>query len=487
MSYSKSLHKPNCIMTKYLASVTLFVSSIFIPSTMLGDAGLVPDNVKVGRSLEVVAHVVLSERNKGAVDITVTSDNPELILLSATPEAAGTRSVMVRVFPGLRQSAEFYIQGRADSGTATYTASAPGFAGGTGTVTLGPSGFVFSAPAALTTGPDSFATSSDAPALNLRLFPALLDASFNVVNRQLVAGGSPVTIDVKSSAPSVGAFATSKFVLPAGSNSVILPFHPAGQGTTTLTASAPSGFSVPAKLGTLSATVMLPGLGMTSETVIGKDLMVCDAIALGSAAASGGLAVTLTSDNPQLLLATTGTEKGQPSITVTVPAGSNRGSYCLQAFAETGTAKVTATAPGRRNRVESVQMTPSGILMGYIEAPDEAEYYRVESAKREHGIVTSLAAGPVYFDMYPAQLDPITHRGADFTVQSLRPGILPSVEIKSSDPTVGTILSPVLLRGTHVRTQFTPLTPGTTIVSFTAPPGFTTPGNVTSFTVVVVK
>ena len=195
---------------------------------MLGDAGLVPDSVSVGRNLEVAAHVVLTERNpKGPLDISVTSDNPDLMLLSAAPEAAGTRSVMVRVFPGLRQSAEFYIQGRADSGTATYTASAQGFASGTGNVTLGPSGFVFSAPAALSTGPESFATSTDAPAINLRVFPALLDASLNVVNRQMVAGGSPVTIDVSSSTPSVGTFATSKLVMPAGSNSEPCVFSPA--------------------------------------------------------------------------------------------------------------------------------------------------------------------------------------------------------------------------------------------------------------------
>lgn len=132
-------------------------------------------------------------------------------------------------------------------------------------------------------------------------------------------------------------------------------------------------------------------------------------------------------------------------------------------------------------------MTPGGVLIGYKIPPDEAEFFRGESAKRDHGIVTTLAAGPVYFDLYAARLDPITHRGADLTVQTLRPGVAPKIELKSSDPTVGTIASPVVLQGMHATAQFTPLSTGTTVVSFPAPPGFTTPGNTTAFTVVVVK
>lgn len=56
---------------------------------------------------------------------------------------------------------------------------------------------------------------------------------------------------------------------------------------------------------------MLPGLGLMSEASVGKDLMVCDSVSLGSPARPGGLPVTLTSDNPQLLLSSTPTETGQ--------------------------------------------------------------------------------------------------------------------------------------------------------------------------------
>jgi hypothetical protein len=58
-----------------------------------------------------------------------------------------------------------------------------------------------------------------------------------------------------------------------------------------------------------------------------------------------------------------------------------------------------------------------------------------------------------------------------------------SVEVTSSDPTVGAItVSPLVFTGgdSYLDTAFTPLDAGTTTIAVTQPPGFTAPANRTS-------
>jgi len=61
----------------------------------------------------------------------------------------------------------------------------------------------------------------------------------------------------------------------------------------------------------------------------------------------------------------------------------------------------------------------------------------------------------------------------------LRAGISVSVLLKSSNPAVGTVDSPVILVGgsDNAVTEFHSLAAGSTLISATTPDGFTTPGN----------
>ena len=60
-----------------------------------------------------------------------------------------------------------------------------------------------------------------------------------------------------------------------------------------------------------------------------------------------------------------------------------------------------------------------------------------------------------------------------------------TVELQSSDPSVGTITSPVIISGTEATAEFTALKAGRTVISMKTPEGFTTTGNANSFTVIV--
>jgi hypothetical protein len=73
------------------------------------------------------------------VRIVLTSDDPKRLLLSDSLDKAGSASVTLTVRPRAFETPAFCVQGLADHGTVTYTATAVGIGAVTGTVTLTPS------------------------------------------------------------------------------------------------------------------------------------------------------------------------------------------------------------------------------------------------------------------------------------------------------------------------------------------------------------
>ena len=122
---------------------SIFAVAILAAPTMFGTTGLTPPNVTVGESLEVIANVALNEAAPAAgLEITLTSSDPSKVMFSKTAEGAGSASIKLIVRAGYRDSPDYFIQGFGKSGTVSYTASAPGFANSSGTVTLAPSGLI---------------------------------------------------------------------------------------------------------------------------------------------------------------------------------------------------------------------------------------------------------------------------------------------------------------------------------------------------------
>jgi hypothetical protein len=78
---------------------------------------------------------------------------------------------------------------------------------------------------------------------------------------------------------------------------------------------------------------------------------------------------------------------------------------------------------------------------------------------------------------------------ADFTVQALRVGVSVTVNLTSSDPTVGTVESPVTIASgsSHNMTLFTALSPGETVITVDTPAGFSRPRNAVSVPAHVAK
>lgn len=294
-----------------------------------------------------------------------------------------------------------------------------------------------------------------------------------------------------SSDAKVGTVVPSTLVLAGGSASAEVEFRPLTAGEVTLSVSVPVGFSVPAQFAHVSATVLAPGMAISDDVSVGQNLEAGGNVSLGEAAPSTGVTVTLTSSDPaKLLLSAAQGQPGADRIHLSIPPGGVSASYRLQALAGAGTVTYAAEAPGFRSRTGSITLTPSGVVMGGPGGPpDEAELLFKEIAEGPHGFVTSLAAPeptPVY--VYTVQLDPVTGRGADLTVQPLRTGVALKVLLTNSNPAAGTVKSAELTipsGSSTAVTHFAPAGLGTTVVSLTTPTGYTKARNSTALTITV--
>jgi len=471
-------------------SAILAVISMFTPCALWCAAELVPANLTVARSLQASASVRLGQAApEGGLPITLTSSDPGRLLLAKGPDGPASASITITAAPGYFESPEFWVRALADTGVVAYVATAPGFAAVRGTVTLAPSGIVVAGPFRA----PKFTTTTGSLSSQITVFSVLLDSSMKIVEQQAVAGSASVDVEVTSSDPRVGVIADSPVTIPLGLGSATLEFRPTGPGETTIAVTPPAGFSPLSESVAITAVVSAPGLGLTDQIAIGKDLQLSGIVSLGEAAPAGGLVVTLTSDDPkQLLLSTTATAVGSKKVEINIPALATNASYFLQAFGESGAVTYTAAAPGYRSRTATVSLAPSGVLITPADygPPDEAEVVRAEPPTGHSAFVTYLASGrPVPIAIWTAQLDPTTKRGADITVQPLRAGLSIKVALKNTNPSVGTVADSVIIEGgaQHAATPFSALIPGSTVISVVTPAGFTTARNATSLTAVVAQ
>jgi hypothetical protein len=460
---------------------------LILAPAALWPARIVLPNVTVGRNLQAAATLALDEAPDSDLAVTLTSANSGQMLLSTSPERAGAPSIRVTVRAGSRLSPEFYIQGLHSSGEVAYTAVATGCGSSAGTVTLAPSGIIF---ARSGSGTGWLRTTTGANA-EINLQSAVLDAQLNYVSPQFVAGGMAVRVAISSSNPGTGAVHHAAVAIAGGSGAAVAHFQPAAPGTTTLTIDPPPGFAPAAEFATLAATVIMPGIAMADEVAVGQNLQVEATVTLGEPAPAGGLEVTISSEDASRLLVSRGrAEVGHGSVSIRMPAGATSASYFLQAIGNTGTVATKVTAVGYRERTGMITLAHSGLVIGGPPGPpDEAELFRKDAADAPHGFMVRLAEGvPVPLLIYSVQLDPLTGRSADLTVQAVRAGMSLTAALRNSNPAVGKVRarSLTIQAGSHTAvTEFIPLSAGSTEISLDTPEGFKKSANATALTVIV--
>ncbi len=329
-------------------------------------------------------------------------------------------------------------------GTASITASAPGFAPDTRTATI------------------------------------TLTLTFTPVSGFAVIAGrtSNITLNLSAPAPAAGltlntsidntAFATvpATVFVAAGLTSVQVPVTGVAVGTTTIRASG-TGIAQ----ATAPVRVDPTPLISISNLTLGKDLQSTLSGSLGLAAPPGGVVVTITSTDPsRVLLATADNVAGSASITRTVNAGSSFiTTFWVQALVGTGTADIQASAPGYATDTSTITFNPSGFIIN------------------NGNITTNTRAGNV-----PVRVDAsrLGATGGWAQTMELRGGLVVDVPVVSSNTGVGTIVgSPAHFTGgnSFVNVSFDPVAQGTSTISLSPPPptGFSTPVDFQSITATV--
>ncbi len=429
-------------------------------------ANITGSNPVAGKNLQTGASVNLgSPAPAGNLVVTITSADPNRLLVAPNGVTAGSASTTIAIGAGL-SNGSYTVQALDSTGTVQVTLSAPGYTSGIETVTLAPSGFIINSPSAIST--TTLDPNSNVVVCVARLTPGTLAVA---AVGTLRFGIAPISVSLTSSSTTVGTIVGSPQSIPGTVNctpnsAAGFQFDPVGAGTSTLAmGTAPAGFSTPSNLQSIVATVTASGVTVNSSTV-GKDLQVTGSGTLQAPAPAGGTAVTLTSADPtRLLLAPNATTAGTASIVVNVAAGGTSFSYTLQALSNSGPVQVNASAPGFGNGAGSITLVPSGLT---IQTPSV-----INTTTLDPNSNVQLCFG---------RLDPAT-----LTLQAngiLRFGMAPvSVSLSSSNPAVGTIVgSPQSIAGNAGCTnlsaiQFDPVGAGTSTLSVATPVGFSTPSN----------
>ncbi len=388
---------------------------------LLGDLEtLAPDQVG---SLPVILSAAAPV---GGITVTLTSSNPEVATVSASVTVAEGETIA---------STNAQVTG-VSFGTTTITASAPGYA------------------------PDYAEV------------PVTLTLSFSPTSVTVTAGQTTtLTLGLSAPAPSAGltldltsddaelATVPDSITIASGQSSVQVTVTGVAQGSTQIQAGATGLEAV-----TASVQVTAPPAISINNYDLGYNLQLRTSFLLQQVAPSGGVTVTLTSADPSKLLLSTGSATvGSASISMNISAGGYRAYFYLQSLADDGTVQITASAPGYADGTSEITLVPTGFWIGpsiYCPSscPDSFETSAFDGNKY------------IYVGVY-----------SPYGTQTIRAGLTVEVPVTSSNPEVGDVTdaSVALSQNEYrTRTEFDPLTAGTTTLAVVQPEGFTALANV---------
>lgn len=448
--------------------------------------------VNVGSNLQVQGIGQLNLAPTSTLTVTITSSDATIVLLSSSPTAVGSSTINLQVGAGVT-TLPFYIQALGPTGGVTLTGSAAGYSNGTGNVVVTPTGFVIASPNGVGS---NFTTTTLSLPTGLTLAINQLNSSLQpVAGGQLRPGISSLSVAVTSGTISAGTIIGSPATFNSGdSSNTSLLFQPnqncSVPCTSVLSVTQPSGFSSPASGGQLTVTVNQPAVTLNVPAgIIGNNLEVAGTGALTGPAPNynntGGLPVTITSNNPNVLLSTSQAALGSQSITLTVPAGGGVNTfpnYFVQAQAGSGSAQLTGSAPGFASGSFTVNLAPSGFV---ISAPGGVP---------GSNFGTLLSMGSVSLTLQAYVLNSNTLAPLSQGYQLVSGGLAPSVTVTSDSPAAVVVGSPVIMPGGG--TLADGITPGATVtlqlestgvadITVATPSGFSTPssGNQLSVTI----
>ena len=220
--------------------------------TVTGSGNLIVcGDLTIGQFLQDSCYALLpgGTAPSGGVHVTVQSNSP-LVTFSTTATGAGSASIGFDI-PAGGNIAYFYVQSLGSSGSASYTATAPGYGPGTANVTMMPSGVVIMGPN-FSPGPINVGVSGPPPVLTV--YTAQLSASNSPATPQSLAGGAPLTVSLTNFPGKAGTVPATVIITPGTSSSDVL-FTPSAVGSTTVSVVQPGGWTLPIALTSIGINV----------------------------------------------------------------------------------------------------------------------------------------------------------------------------------------------------------------------------------------
>src|SRR5574341_848043 len=347
---------------------------------------------RLGAGLEVSACCTVTSNQPapaGGLVVTLTSTDAMRLRVAETPiPAAGGNGVLTVLIPEGSTSAPFSLQGvEGTSGTAMVMASASGYQAGTSAaVSIEPPVLTLSNLAA-TLSPSA---ANDEFGVRVGLPTTPGGTTFGTAQALRQGGPGALTVTVTSSEAAAGTLVTTTgsglskevSIAPGQSESATsvatggIAFDPENTATGQTTTVSASAVGVGSTTGASQFVTVGTALSMevryfTAEPFLvgaGLECPSCLQVRLlnGAVAPAGGLAVTLTSDDPTRLLvapASVPGTGGTASTVVTIPAGGSSTTFSLQGLeGVTGLTTVTATAAAA---VPSTSRPISVVTPGY--------------------------------------------------------------------------------------------------------------------------
>jgi hypothetical protein len=328
--------------TNATQTVTIAAPAINVPGGVVG-SGLM---VQVNGSLASTIHPTDS--------IILTSSQPSVLLLAPNATTAATASIKIQI-PSGSNAFNFYMHGvEGQTGSAVVTGQFPGFTDGTGTGDVRAAGVEI---VSLTT--PTTTTAADDPFTARVGWAQTGNATLGAV-QVIRFGGATRTFTITSSNAAVGTLATTALTgasvtvtIAAGASTSAatvatggVAFDALTAGTTTIAAASP-GFTAVTN-GVVNMVVNTPVITIGTATVGGGLMTGQQTATMTGPVPAGGLNVTITSDNPSLVLvAPNATTTGTGQVVIPVAAGATSFNYVVAApFGTTGTANITVSMPG---------------------------------------------------------------------------------------------------------------------------------------------
>jgi hypothetical protein len=211
--------------------------------TVTGSGNLIVcGDLTIGQFLQDSCYALLpgGTAPSGGVHVTVQSNSP-LVTFSTTATGAGSASIGFDI-PAGGNIAYFYVQSLGSSGSASYTATAPGYGPGTANVTMMPSGIVI-------LGPGGSSATINVPKSGtppvLTVYTAQLSALNSPAIQQSLAGGAPLTVSLTNFNAIAGTVPATVIITPGTYSSNVLFTPSAVGGSTTVSVVQPGGWTLP--------------------------------------------------------------------------------------------------------------------------------------------------------------------------------------------------------------------------------------------------